>query len=508
MPSSIASSSQNKGTRPALGTLRIAIGLILLLYLALAIGMALAKAPWCDEGFFASPALNLITKGNMATSVIESASDDPKIKGLDRYTYWVMPLHLVTQAGWYKIFGFSLFSMRSLSIVWGLIALLAWYLILESLTGDSALAVLALGIIATDYVFLQRASDGRMDMMSAALGFSSLAAYLRLRKRNLDSAVLAGNILAAASAFTHPNGGLLSVAALVFLYFYYDRDRIRWYHPVIATIPYGVAALGWWFYIRHDPSLFVTQFGGNASGRFRSLASPLTALKQELVDRYLRFYGWDSRAAGWNRAKILVLLGYAAGAILAFSVRGIRNDPGRRALLILLVIYFSILTLLESTRQHVYLVHIVPLFAAILAISIRWMSARWIWPHALPALVLFGFMALQIAGEIYIIKQNSYGNDYLPAAHFLQKRDANKLIIADSSFLFAPGLEPNLIDDSRLGYRSGKRPDLIVVDKEYLAWFRRFESEQPDVFQHITAVFRNYHEIFKNTGYRIYALAQ
>src|ERR1022692_3578433 len=67
-------------------------------------------------------------------------------------------------------------------------------------------------LAGTDFVFIMRAADGRMDMMSAALGYAALAAYLVLRNRSLNLAVFSAHSLVVLSGLTHPNGGLLSFA--------------------------------------------------------------------------------------------------------------------------------------------------------------------------------------------------------------------------------------------------------------------------------------------------------
>jgi len=67
-----------------------------------------------------------------------------------------MPLHLVLQAGWYKLFGFSLLAMRSISMLWGLAALWSWFLIMRALTEDVDIAILTVGLLATDFVFIMR----------------------------------------------------------------------------------------------------------------------------------------------------------------------------------------------------------------------------------------------------------------------------------------------------------------------------------------------------------------
>src|ERR1051325_9152189 len=121
------------------------------LYAALTIGVSLTKPPEIDEGWFASPALNLVTKGSMGTTVLESSGTvTSRLAGINQHTYWVMPLHLLAQAGGDEVFGVSLFSMRTLSIAWGLVALASWFLIMKSLSGSQKLAMMAFAFIALD----------------------------------------------------------------------------------------------------------------------------------------------------------------------------------------------------------------------------------------------------------------------------------------------------------------------------------------------------------------------
>ena len=75
----------------------------------------------------------------MGTTVLEPASStwkSVKLTGIDRHTYWVMPLNLLANAAGFRVFGFSVYSMRLLSLLWGLIALCAWGAILWKLTGQ------------------------------------------------------------------------------------------------------------------------------------------------------------------------------------------------------------------------------------------------------------------------------------------------------------------------------------------------------------------------------------
>ena len=140
-----------------------------------------------------------------------------KLSGIDHRTYSATPLDFLVEVPWYAVFGFSLFSVRALSAAWGLVALLAWYGILLAVSDDRRVALLAVLLLACDYFFVNRAGDGRMDMMSAALAALAALAWLHWRDRNWPVAVFAANAFAAAAVFTHPNGGVLAILGIASL---------------------------------------------------------------------------------------------------------------------------------------------------------------------------------------------------------------------------------------------------------------------------------------------------
>ena len=198
------------------------------------------------------------------------------MEGLDRHTYWILPLHVLAQAGWYKIFGFSLLTLRWLSILCGVLILFAWYSLMSRLSPDHPrIALPAVGLLAVDNHFISIAALGRMDAMCAGLGWAGCAAYLRLRECNLSIAILLGNALVAASCFTHPCG-VLYFGALSGLTFYYDRSRLGLREVTAATAPYVAGLSAWGIYILQNPAQFWSQFNGNASG----IASEFTEMNR------------------------------------------------------------------------------------------------------------------------------------------------------------------------------------------------------------------------------------
>lgn len=481
------------------------------IFFVLAVGSALTKSPWSDEAWFAQAGLNLATRGEMTTPVLETAGTN--FKGLDRHTYWVMPLHLVTQAGWYKIFGFSLLSMRVLSAVFGVLALFAWYVIVKSLTGNERIALLTFLLLACDYIFVQAAAFGRMDMMSHALGAVGLAVYLHLRERNFNRAVLAGQSLIAACGLTHPNGGVAFFLGLLFLTVYFDRSRVRWRHLGLALIPYIVGALGWGAYILDAPSDFVAQLTANATtgGRMSSLTSPLSAIKNEIVLRYLTAFGLGGHSVGsagpiW--VKSFILLAYLVALAGCLSVRRIRTDGGARALLILTGIFFVVLTFFDGQKLSFYLVHIVPLYTALVAVFVYWCYSTRFVHAALVALCLCGLLAIQFGGTLYRMKLNPYGRSYLPAISFLRVHAKENSVVMGSAVLgFGLGYE-RVVDDVRFGFKSGRKPDFFVINDTYEETIRYYRSggEGAELARHINNLLtQEYALVYDQNFYQIYA---
>lgn len=487
---------------------RVLLGAAVSAYVVLAFGSAVTKSPEIDEGFFASPAFNLITKGQMGTTVLETVGSN--FKGIHEHTYWIPPLHLLFQAGWYEVFGFGLVSLRAVSIVWGLVALAAWFVIMKKLSGERAVGFLTAGLLAVDYTFVAVGALGRMDMMCAALGFAGLAAYLVLRERNLGAAVFASHALVVASGLTHPNG-IIHFAGLVFVTLYFDRRRIRLSHVGLAAVPYLVGAVGWGLYILEDPSAFVAQFGTNAqdSGRLVAFKTPWVGIIREFSDRYPHAFGLGANSAGHSGPiylKSLLLIPYVAALVWAFASRGVRCHTGYRLLLLLIVLYFLILSFIDGQKETQYLIHIFPIYVALLALFLRrlWESAAV--PRPLLAACVAGFLLMEAGGMVMRIRQRTYQRIYQPTIAFLeQNSDRETEIIGSSSLGFGLNFPANLTDDVRLGYASGRRPRFIVVNSEYERSYEQYLDRQPDLKRHIDALLNSeYARVYENEGFKVY----
>jgi hypothetical protein len=159
---------------------------------------------------------------------------------------------------------------------------------------------------------------------------------------------------------------------------------------------------------------------------------------------------------------------------------------------------------LDGTRQPGYLVQVVPAFAALTALWLaQRMAKRLEW-----RLVIAGLAAIQLAAIGMDIHRNAYGHEYQPAAAFLKSRaEAGALIMGDAGFAFILGFNGPLVDDMRLGYFSGRTPQIFITTSFYDRWIERTRSTDPALHQHIRGTLdERFRKVFQNPRYSIYAL--
>jgi 4-amino-4-deoxy-L-arabinose transferase-like glycosyltransferase len=481
---------------------------VILLYLVLAIASARSLMPWCDEAWFSGPAQNLVYKGYMGTPVLDATAawHVRDLTRIDRYTYWIMPLYPYTQSGWLRLAGSGLFSVRLYSVFWGLVALFGWMLVVWKLTGDQRMALLTAALIAIDAQFVWSSAVGRMDMMCAALGVAGVAAFLYLRERHLSLAIVTGHACMVAAGLAHPTA-IGAAAGLVFLTFYFDRGRLRFYHLPLAMLPYMVGAGCWGLYIAQDPALFWSQFKGDASNRV--LSGPfLEWLRLQTEERYLYMFGLAPETRGFSHAKILILIVYAIGVVGALASPRIRREKGSRAILLLWIVWTSTVAFVDKEIHPFYLIHFLLPLTAILAV---WLCSSWD-ARSLPRWALAGLLAviagMQLVTAASRIRQDDYHKNYLAATSFLQKHAARSdRIFGSAELAFEVGWYGPLIDDYRLGCRTGKKAAYVVLDQNrYVEWIGNLQKQEPETYRFIHNMLDSEFKLVHRDGaYQIYA---
>lgn len=487
---------------------KVALLLVILVYLVAAFSSAYTLLPNVDEAWFALPGYNLVENGFFGTSTLEETANFRQVRldGINQYTYWIMPVFPLMQGVWGKIVGFGLIQTRVVSIIFGIVALLSWAFLIKKLSGSANIALLAAGILAIDYHFIYAASLARMDMTTVSLGVCGLAVFAWLREKNLDRAILFSYTLTALAFFTHPLG-LLWFVSLTILIILLDFRQIKTKHFAFAAAPYLVFGLLWSIYIMQRPDLFTLQFGGNASDRWGFFRAPIAELWRDIDLRYLRNFGIGEELSKSGRIKIFVLIGYLSAIIGVLAVKTLRTQTLSRFLLLVALQEFAMLLLLDGMKQHYYMIYITLTLTAILAVWINWLWTQNKQLKLLPLAILLVTLGVHSGANLLRVKRDNYHTNYLTAGNFLnQNAQPDDLVMASSEFWFVLNRKENLIDDYRLGYLTGKRPDFIVMDNpRYKDWFAHLAANEPAAYQYIENLLReNYAVVYEDENYLIY----
>jgi hypothetical protein len=337
-------------------------------------------------------------------------------------------------------------------------------------------------------------------MLCASLGFAGLAAYMALRERSGPWAVCAGTAGVVGAVMTHPIG-LLYGTQLAYLILRYDLRRIRWQWIPAALLPVLIAAVSWGSYIREDPADFRAQFLRSTGDRGTFVKSPMVGLENEIRTRYLFGLGGVGNSPVKNplrNVRALVLAVYAAGTILALASKQLRTKLMIHPVIHLWAIAAIVLLVMDSGTRPLYLLHVLPWIAALLAASCLYLWTNYGRMRMGLVAVLGVFLLVQLAGMAYVIRRDNWRSEYTPVVQYLRNHLApTDLVVAGPELGFGLGFGGQLLDDPCMGYYSKKVPTYIVMDPRYTDQIAWYKTANPPVFDFIQQRLRSEYTLVK-----------
>lgn len=482
--------------------LLIAVVLACVLHLGLAGGLLLTNLPLCDEGFYGIPAHSLESSGSLRNPVMES-SGVAYLKGIDRVFYWMAPIGMLIQAAAFRLFGFSLFAQRAVSVLCGAGTVVAWFYAMRCLF-ERQVAALSSAILAVDVVFCSLASRGRADMMSLFFGCLGLAFYLNLRERSLRGALWGGHCGCAIAGLIHPLGGIVAFLSMAVLMIGLERDRLRFVDFCFAASPYALFGIAWAAYIAKDPSLFVAQFIGNIRNRTLTPGGfdPAQAFHGETL-RYMAAFGIDA-LSGIRGLRILVPLSYLTSIMgCAILVR----SSWRHVSLLLFLLAGSVLAVaaIEGSRQGWYVLYTIPVLSSLLAVWIAYLWKQENRPLHWLGVAQMTIALMAAASSVATIRNRHYQDVYQPLMNFLNTNvQQGDLVFGRSELYFDLQCRTCLRDDERLGANSGRRADFVVLDSDYRENIAGFAKTEGRTYGYIkNELGSEYLPVFHNAGYEV-----
>jgi 4-amino-4-deoxy-L-arabinose transferase-like glycosyltransferase len=456
-------------------------------YLGLAVPSAATRVPMSDEGWFGIPAWHLAFEGRLVNPVVVPVQDYHQ--GIDRKTYVSPPLHFLEVAAAFRAAGFGLFQARVVSILWGLVAVLAAARLVRTTTGSSSAGLVAAGLAAVDFGLLSGASQARPDLPCFAAGLAGLALYLSLRTSSLPAALAAGNALVAAGGLLHPNG----LCALVFLQvatLALDRRRLHGREVLLALAPYAVAAIAWGSYALQDLPTFEAQLL-NVLTRAQTVGDQNSAVWLDVMG-----LGSGSLLLKAVRLTPLVLLVVLLAAASRSAVKS--PTPGLRLLLLLAAWNLLFFAFFSPSKRYDYLLFATVPVCLVAGAFLAHPAAR---PHLRSPLwgaVATVIVAGNLARTASRITSDAYSRQWRPVVNLVVGSSGpDETVGASREFFFGFAGRRAMVDDYYFGARTGRLADWTILGRE--------DGPDRDALR-FEPVADRYERVFTNTLYDVFRL--
>ncbi len=483
---------------------------IIIAFVILSVTAAFTLLPQPDEAAYANPGYNLDYNGYFGMTVYEVHSIHMPVSVTTRI-YSMSPFYFVITAVLYKLVGFGLGQVRLLSVVFGLVGIISWYVIVRRLCGSVTAGLVAMAAVAVDYFYVLGAAHGRMDMTCAGLGAACLASYLELRQRSLWIAVFVSHVFATMSIVTHPVG-LLYWLALVFLILKLDRKALSWRVIVAGAAPCVAGMALWGAFILKDVPAFRDQMQAelgvlNAVFDEPGLSSigPIRSLQLELKHRYLAPYGLLPGSPPASRIKAIVLAAYLAAVAAVFLLGRLRRQKGLLELAVLTLIAAAYLTFVSPSKYAYYLPFVTMFLAATYGAVLCAVDEIYGWKSRgiIAGLLIVG--GIQVTGLAYKIHQDPYHHAYLPVIEVIKANTTARSVVIGTGELWF-GLAPDryIIHDQALGAVTGSVPRVFVMDSVFEQLFEAARAHHSRTYDHIKQLLNTSQIIYQNEYYKVY----
>jgi hypothetical protein len=486
------------GIRPS-----VAIALALAAFLLLAGATSFARAPSRDEAWFANPAVSWLNHGHTGSTLLQDDSWVPNLRGqvrltrIEERTYWIMPLHTVAQRVWFGVTGVGLVKMRGLSVVFGVIGLIALGFYVWRLFASPWVVAAAVSLLAIDFRWVTMSGNGRMDVMAASCGLCAYAWYVWMRPRSLPIALAGAVAAVSAGVATHPVA-LSSVAGLAVLVVRLDRRRLGG-TTLLAGLAAGLVCLAaFGLYALQDLEAFRDQLSSNAAGRFDDLVQPWHAVVMILS----LLYATSAFGGTVGLVGVLIPILLTVGVVSARLWAPERHRDGVAVLFWQLIAAVLYLMFFESQKLHFYLVHVTPLASALTGACLVWATEGrrstkmlLVWAGA----VLLAL--LQLAPTSVRLLRQERVRSFQPAVDAVyEAAGLSGRVLGSPEIAFAVGFD-RADDDRRMRLaRQSPEATLVIAEEDKVFWPWLSDEERRAIDAELAAR----PIVFQNPVYTVY----
>jgi 4-amino-4-deoxy-L-arabinose transferase-like glycosyltransferase len=280
-----------------------------------------------DEAIFADTARHLLVNGHPSTTLVA---------GMESGSYWQPPVWFYCMAPVIGIFGYGILPLRILSMLVGVLALWATFLLARQLDLSSWASRVGLLLLAFNPNFVTYVKFARMDGLCVLLTLLGLVAYVSYCVKGKFMHLVGASLLFGVAILTHPLGVIgPATAGCHTLLGLRGVEKTRFRALLLVILPVVVAAAVW-FLSAENHAEFWTQLRFQMERKSRPFPVPVLSF----IERY----------------RSLPLFGLLVPAGLLSAWRRVHRAPSSLPLLLALGATISTVAVAFTfeTPYHVY----------------------------------------------------------------------------------------------------------------------------------------------------------
>ena len=366
-------------------------------------------------------------------------STEPFFDLWPRYPHAIKTLFHLMQMPFIAVFGYNLFAVRLISLIFGTAALCLVYRIAQLLSGSNIKALVLTVILSLDVQFLYASHLARQDII-IAFGILAVLYYILCHaeawswKRDIVIGLMTGVFVG-----VHPNSLIVALCAGILYLYYIARRQMKWRNLLILIgVVAGCAAVFIGISLSFDSGFFAHYAKvGDALGVGVSFADKLAAFPTYYLKLYLQVSGT------YYTPPIQLQLIVFAVAALGAVVYALKDHTILRLLLPIIAVNAGFILIGRYSQPGVILIF--PLGYLLVFALLDKLLKKWAW---LPA-ALFGAAVIAISVWSVTPYINNDYDAYLSEIRASVPSDAKVLANLNAEYAFDEG---QLLDYRNLEY--------------------------------------------------------
>lgn len=209
---------------------------------------------WPDEYVTINTINNMKKNGGIPSVSIYNSI----IPGLQEHAFWYPPLYYYFLYLGSFIISNTIYSLRILSVIFGILSLILLYFINKEILKNSKYAFLVSFLISGDIYFGQAARCARQEIFTFLLFLIALLFWIKFKPKKIFYQII-GSILIGLTVISHPIGFFMLPILLIYIFFEFPKKYF--FKTLIVYLIFSITPFAVWIiYVFNDLNILLLQW--------------------------------------------------------------------------------------------------------------------------------------------------------------------------------------------------------------------------------------------------------